>query len=287
MPTSSDPVDPANLATEQNTEQNTGDPETDYVPLLLRAILTNIDAGPLPETRDGDEHDEDTITSVTIDLDTLAGPARHQDHDQTQQAQDQQSQDQQQQRESTTRQSPNLISMLLDYMGSPHTRFLEQRGPMQGPTQGPTQDHLQQSRRPPIPFSLGGRSGFHRVVSLGGPASQRQQRGGLTGDYSVMTELLFTAPALDDYQFNSMLSDLMGNVEVGVSDIDRVSELITRPTEEVTCPICQDAVLGPARRTLCGHMFCDACITPWFSSSKKCPMCMCDVEERAAAVRAS
>lgn len=36
------------------------------------------------------------------------------------------------------------------------------------------------------------------------------------------------------------------------------------------------------RRTLCNHTFCKTCIEKWLRRSKKCPMCMVDLEQQAA-----
>lgn len=110
---------------------------------------------------------------------------------------------------------------------------------------------------------------------------------------SSLTEFmmpLLQIPIIDDYQLNTLLGDLIGNVEVGVSNIDNVSSKmpISDCENGTVCPICQDAINTPEsrnevyRKTVCGHSFCDTCISKWLESSKKCPMCMCDLEEVAA-----
>jgi Ring finger domain len=108
-----------------------------------------------------------------------------------------------------------------------------------------------------------------------------------------IAELLLTMPLLpigNDYQLNSLLGEMIGNVEIGVSDINQVSTRVSAADlSSQTCPICQDSIgQDPAtspetycRKTICGHVFCDTCITKWFESSKKCPVCMCDVEDKA------
>lgn len=106
-------------------------------------------------------------------------------------------------------------------------------------------------------------------------------RAGLDAAGSSILEL---AVPTDDYEVNTMLGELMGRVSVGVSDIERVSHRLVDAACGAICPICQEGLEEVScRRTICGHDFCAACIEKWFGSSKKCPVCMCDVEDRAAA----
>jgi hypothetical protein len=102
----------------------------------------------------------------------------------------------------------------------------------------------------------------------------------------------------DDYEFNSMIEDLVGKVEIGVEDVDLVTSVVhdTRTIETeggASCPICRetfadilnDALLTTTtvhtqiRQTLCQHMFCAPCITKWLQSHKKCPSCMQDLQD--------
>jgi hypothetical protein len=43
------------------------------------------------------------------------------------------------------------------------------------------------------------------------------------------------------------------------------------------CPVCLDDLGRNARRTLCGHMFCDSCAIAWFENHSRCPVCRTDV----------
>jgi hypothetical protein len=46
------------------------------------------------------------------------------------------------------------------------------------------------------------------------------------------------------------------------------------------CAVCQDGFVVPcARLTRCGHHFHVACISQWFRSSVRCPVCRDDVRE--------
>jgi hypothetical protein len=66
----------------------------------------------------------------------------------------------------------------------------------------------------------------------------------------------------------------LDDVEVGITNIDNVSEL---QFSEGDCPICcQNCLL--TRKTKCGHIYCDTCLTEWLKTNKKCPTCMIDLE---------
>lgn len=87
------------------------------------------------------------------------------------------------------------------------------------------------------------------------------------------------------YEDNIALSERLGIVEIGVSDIDCVAPLLCdKPTtiaaESDVCPICFEALHTlPVRRTLCDHDFCSFCITKWLSKHKACPVCKRDVQD--------
>jgi hypothetical protein len=85
----------------------------------------------------------------------------------------------------------------------------------------------------------------------------------------------------NDYEFNLMLAETMGKVEVGVADVSKVTSPIS-PLDAVdlagTCPICFDTFdelrdVGLCKTT-CNHYFCRTCIGRWLGASKKCPVCM-------------
>lgn len=83
----------------------------------------------------------------------------------------------------------------------------------------------------------------------------------------------------DGYEFNTYIANLLGNVDVGVKDINQVSHLVSE-NEHSTCDcyICLDKVKMP-RELLCKHIFCDTCISRWLQQNKKCPVCRLDLEE--------
>ena len=99
--------------------------------------------------------------------------------------------------------------------------------------------------------------------------------------YTVLDDSIF-----DDYETNMYLADLVGNVEVGVDDINNVSKIIDKDTldDDTVCPICIENIketdgIGSCRELLCKHIYCDKCISKWWNTSKKCPVCKKDLEE--------
>jgi len=84
------------------------------------------------------------------------------------------------------------------------------------------------------------------------------------------------------------LAERVGRVEIGVEDINAVSELLVENQEydpDQICPICQDTFLstGDVRRKLiCNHIYCDTCITKWLENHKKCPVCNVELESASA-----
>lgn len=44
------------------------------------------------------------------------------------------------------------------------------------------------------------------------------------------------------------------------------------------CPICMENIRTEMRKTLCGHIYCNECISMWLKKSKKCPCCMSDLD---------
>lgn len=116
--------------------------------------------------------------------------------------------------------------------------------------------------------------------------------GGMFGGPGAALLAMLTGSASDDFDTNMLISELMGgSVEVGVGDVDKAIEKVASPTHSVCnddkCPICYEALLVVAKedsivRTVpCQHMFCDTCIRKWLRSSRKCPVCMTDLDGNA------
>ena len=82
---------------------------------------------------------------------------------------------------------------------------------------------------------------------------------------------------LDNYANLTNLSDQIGDVEVGIENLDNVLDSI-KLEEEIMCPICQNNHLE-IKRTKCNHDFCEDCISTWLSRKKTCPICLKDLDE--------
>lgn len=90
-----------------------------------------------------------------------------------------------------------------------------------------------------------------------------------------------------DYETNMMISDLVGNVEIGLTpeQITKISCIIHKTPDVVAeerCPICLESYTKDdifVRKLCCSHFFCDACILKWLSCHKSCPCCKNVFEE--------
>jgi hypothetical protein len=86
----------------------------------------------------------------------------------------------------------------------------------------------------------------------------------------------------NNYEANLSLGELLGKVEVGLSDdqVARVTRAIEENTAKEACPICLEQDHGVVRVIKCGHRFCNACIVRWLQTHKKCPCCIVDLEDK-------
>ena len=94
----------------------------------------------------------------------------------------------------------------------------------------------------------------------------------------VMPRVIPLIPDLineNDYNINSLISETIGTVRVGLSNPD-LKELDNND-DNVTCPICQDIIMnGVHVQTKCHHSFCKECILKWFEGHVTCPICCID-----------
>ena len=79
----------------------------------------------------------------------------------------------------------------------------------------------------------------------------------------------------DEYSSLINLSEEIGDVEIGINDLDKVTEIVNITD---TCPICKDEH-NVMRKTICNHLFCQECIETWFEKNTKCPLCLKDLNE--------
>lgn len=80
-----------------------------------------------------------------------------------------------------------------------------------------------------------------------------------------------------EYERNLAISERIGNVEIGVSDINKVSTIVTHEGIHADrCAICQSTlVVGKRYRRLnCLHTYCISCIEKWMAKKRTCPVCM-------------
>ena len=102
---------------------------------------------------------------------------------------------------------------------------------------------------------------------------------------------------LNEYESLQDLCDRLGNVKVGVPDINQVSVKTTVPSkaerkedDQMGCPICLSSwKKGCEIRTnlCCKKSFCSSCIETWFAESKRCPLCNVDVVDQIASISTS
>jgi len=71
------------------------------------------------------------------------------------------------------------------------------------------------------------------------------------------------------------LGNTIGDVEIGVKDINKVSKI---DYKEINCNICSEDV-KLIRITKCNHEFCMKCLDRWLENKKTCPVCMVELEE--------
>ena len=95
-----------------------------------------------------------------------------------------------------------------------------------------------------------------------------------------MYEMMLQFNDLDSYENNLFLQELVGNVPVSIKDVNTVSSIAEDCMKcNEMCPICLEQFVKEmiVRKTVCGHMFCEACLTEWLAENVKCPCCMQDL----------
>jgi hypothetical protein len=81
----------------------------------------------------------------------------------------------------------------------------------------------------------------------------------------------------NNYEYLINLGNTIGNVNNTIDDIDTISTTI-ESIELVTCPICLKKN-NINRKTFCNHIFCELCLKTWIQNSKKCPICMINLDD--------
>lgn len=108
--------------------------------------------------------------------------------------------------------------------------------------------------------------------------SVARQTPGFFTTQSVFMNILFDTYPDPDLQARE---DEMLNHKIvkRLKNIDSAAPAI-QPTGD-NCCICLDPMSDEARKTLCGHEFCSACIEKWFLENTTCPICKNDFSETA------
>ena len=96
-------------------------------------------------------------------------------------------------------------------------------------------------------------------------------------------ELLGVTTGGNEYEMWSQLEEIIGKVEVGIEDLAAVTKPAPAdPSADEVCPVCLDEfqnTLGKTTETLCGHLYCEPCITKWLKTSVRCPVCSTDLKD--------
>ena len=93
---------------------------------------------------------------------------------------------------------------------------------------------------------------------------------------------LFDPENLDSYE-NNLLLDEFNRETPGLINKHLYYNEIYDVSEHIMCSICrhtlEELIDEKIVKTICGHIYCEKCINKWFENSKKCPMCMVDLED--------
>jgi hypothetical protein len=92
---------------------------------------------------------------------------------------------------------------------------------------------------------------------------------------------------VDSFEMNNIISEMIGNVNHGVNDIDNslstvdISEVLK--VDQKVCSICLEKFENiencVIKRTTCKHYFCEACIMTWLRDNRTCPLCCFDFND--------
>ena len=95
---------------------------------------------------------------------------------------------------------------------------------------------------------------------------------------------------LDSYEMNNIMSEFLGSVASGWTDIEGAISNV--PREDVVdsnlrCPVCLESLVNidsnvAVSKTVCDHYFCRPCITKWLQENRCCPLCNRDFNEHNA-----
>jgi len=133
---------------------------------------------------------------------------------------------------------------------------------------------------------------FRTATVLGEPLRSRvlANRSRMTQDILSLMRLMITPPQPPQRFVVNIPLDLNNTDFEPVAVVPTQAQIaaametgVAAPADGL-CAVCQDGFTVPcARLSRCGHHFHDACITQWFGSSVRCPVCRDDVRVPQAA----
>lgn len=107
--------------------------------------------------------------------------------------------------------------------------------------------------------------------------------------------LLNIEDMLDSYELNNMISEMIGNVNHGVNNLEEairdvsIDEMLSSNDndDDIKCSICLDSMSESNSsndnhrvvKTTCHHFFHRECIVKWLREHRKCPLCQKDFNE--------
>jgi hypothetical protein len=81
------------------------------------------------------------------------------------------------------------------------------------------------------------------------------------------------------YQYLRDLTSRIGDVKIGVKDINKIGKTITYDSDKlVECIICRFEKSEFLKLNECDHSYCSECSQSWFKENKKCPVCSHEYE---------
>ena len=102
---------------------------------------------------------------------------------------------------------------------------------------------------------------------------ENRERNRLLSFINDIDELINRLSGVETY--DNLINLDSNNVVVGV---DKIEDFVTKKKEEIQCPICTETK-NEIGETICGHKFCYECIEEWLKESKKCPICMKELNQ--------
>lgn len=106
--------------------------------------------------------------------------------------------------------------------------------------------------------------------------------------YTASVQARNTAAAILTYTLPTGGNSFFDAIPVVPTQNQMDDALVDEPNPTGNCAICQEQVSSSAVKIRqCGHVFHRTCISQWFRSSVRCPVCRQDIRERRPSARAT